>query len=112
MVKSLAALLPALAWTGFSAFFLSTADITLRSWQKTPWPYGFTAAFLLYMIGMICMMLSFMRQNIAAASVAAVVANTSVFILASYFLYGDKITPMQGAGLLLGLVALALLEIG
>ncbi len=83
----------------------------LRSWLETKWKYGFEFTFLVYISGVFCMMMSFFQQNIAVATVAAVILNAVGYLLFAYFYYGDTIGTWQIAGIILGLVAFAILEL-
>ena len=111
MLNALSNLLPAVVWTITSGIVLTAGDLVLRSWLPEKWSYGFELTFLIYIIGVLCMMMSFFQQNIALATVAAVVVNAVGYLLAVYVIYGDTISVWQGVGIFLGLVAFAILEL-
>lgn len=111
MFIAISNLLPAVAWTLASGFILTVGDIILRSWLPEKWSYGFELTFLIYVLGVFCMMMSFFQQNIALATVAAVIINAVGYLLAVYLIYGDTISTWQAAGIFLGLVAFAILEL-
>ena len=111
MLNSISNLLPAIVWSLTSGIILTMGDIVLRSWFQTRWQHGFEIAFLIYSLGMFFMLMSFFQQNIAVATVAAVAINAIGYILLAYMIYGDVISHGQIVGIILGLAALAILEL-
>jgi drug/metabolite transporter (DMT)-like permease len=110
MVASVALFFPGLVWTLFSGVVLTVGDIILRSWIETKWAHGFELAFLVYVFGVFCMMMSFFHQNIAVGTVAAVVLNAVLYLVAAHFFFGDTIGAWQITGIVLGIIAFAILE--
>jgi hypothetical protein len=111
MFSVLSSFLPAIVWSVLSGVILTAGDVTLRFWFEAKWAHGFEVTFLLYMLGVFFMMMSFFEQNIAIATIAAIVLNAVGYLVAVYFIYGDSITLWQTVGVALGLIALAILEI-
>ena len=111
MFQTLSNFLPALVWTILSGFILTGGDIMLRSWLQTKWSHGFEFTFLVYISGVFCMMMSFFQQNIALATVAAVILNAVGYLLFAYFYYGDTIGVWQIVGIVLGLIAFTIIEL-
>lgn len=111
MPALIAALLPSVAWTVLSGVAYTAGDIMLREWFAHHERGWFYLVFVIYMTGTACMMLSFFEQNIAIATVAAIVVNVIAYLAVAYFLYGDSVSPLQVFGILLGLASLAILEI-
>ena len=103
--------MPVILWTLTSGVFLTIGDIVLRIWLPDRWQFGFALVFSIYMLGIFCMMMSFFGQNIAIATVAAVLVNVVGYLLAAYFLFGDTISILQISGCSLGLIAIAILEL-
>ena len=104
-------LIPAAVWSIMSGLVLTAGDITLRTWLESKWPHGFELTFLIYILGLLCMMMSFFQQHIALATIAAVVMNAAVYIAVASLVFDDTINGMQIAGIVLGLVAFTLLEL-
>lgn len=100
-----------LFWILFSGVFLTVGDVIFRFWQQYSFWNGFLLAFSFYMVGIFCLMMSFFSENIAIATIAAVVVNTVVYLLASYFFFGDTISFLECCGVILGLTAIALIEL-
>lgn len=105
-------LLPVVAWTLLGGVVLTAGDILLREWLKSHFAYGFWAAFVVYGLGVLCMMMSFLRgQHIAVATIAAVIVNAVGYILVAHVLYGDSLRVWQVVGIVLGIVAFTILEL-
>lgn len=103
-------LLPPLAWIIIGSSFLTAADISLRYYIENHWNFGFSISFFIYTIGMFFMLMSFFSQNIAVATVVAILFNITGYLILSYFLFGDSISIRESIGLLLGFAAIYLLE--
>ena len=110
-MRALSGTLPPAYWALTSGLVLTLGDIVLRSWFETGWHYGCLTAFLIYMLGIICIMLSFFGKNIAVATVLAVISNAVMYLLISHWKWGDTISMQQGIGVALGLIAFAVLEL-
>jgi hypothetical protein len=111
MFYTISNLLPAIAWSLLSGLVLTGGDIVLRMSFADKWTSGFYLTFMIYMLGIFFMMMSFFQQNIAVATVAAVIINAVGYLVVVYFLYGDTISMPQLAGIVLGLCAFAILEL-
>lgn len=111
MLIAISNLLPSAVWTIASGFVLTGGDFLLRSWLQTKWPYGFLFTFLVYVLGLLCMMMSFFQQNIAVATVAAVIINVVGYMILAHIFFGDTISLWKGIGIALGLLAFAILEL-
>jgi hypothetical protein len=110
MPHAIASLLPTLAWTFLCSILLTIGDITFRHWQHTAFQYGFWATFVLYALAMLALMLSFFGQNIAIASIAAILLNTISYLIVARLAYGDDINAIQLLGIGLAFVAITLFE--
>lgn len=110
MIKIVAQTLPSLTWTIIGGILLTVGDVALRSWFETHWKFGFTASFVIYVLGMLCMMMSFFGENIAIATVVMVLLNTILYLVISYYLYGDTLHTPQMIGIALGMVAIVFLK--
>lgn len=83
----------------------------MRAWFAAPFRGGIALMFAICMTVTACMMLSFFGQNIALATVAAIVVNVMTYLAYAYVVFGDTVSAVHIAGLVLGLVAFALLEL-
>lgn len=110
MLAGIAEVFPSIVWTALSGTLLTIGDVVLRLWFGKDVPYGFGIAFLLYAIGLLCMMMSFFGKNIAIATVAAVIINVVTYLLFSYIFYGDTLGVWKIIGIGLGLISIAILE--
>lgn len=110
-IITVSSLLSPVVWTLLSGIAYTAGDILLRIWFEEKFTLGFPFVFVIYMTGTFCMMMSFFGQNIAIATVAAIVVNVTLYVIAAYLLYGDPIHAWQVIGLVLGLVSLAILEL-
>jgi len=111
MLLTIAKFLPTLWWTILSGMFWLSGDLLFRQYLVTKFAYGFELSFFLVVLGTFCVFMSFFQQNIAIASVAAVVFNVVGYIIASYFLFNDVLRPLQLAGIGLGITSFVLLEL-
>jgi len=81
-----------------------------RIWLAEKWYYGFALVLAIYVAGIFCMMMTFFQQNIAIATVAAILVNIVTYLLVARILYGDTLSMLQITGLALGLAAIVILE--
>jgi hypothetical protein len=104
-------LIPAALWSVMSGIVLTAGDINLRTWLQYKWPYGFELTILIYVLGLLCMVMSFFQQHIAVATIAAIVMNAAIYIAVASYIFHDSMSGMQIAGIVLGLAAFAVLEL-
>lgn len=109
--STIASLLPTVWWTVLSGVAYTAGDILLRNWLAEPFRAGFALVLIVYMTGTACMMFSFFGQNIALATVAAIVVNVMTYLAYASLVFGDTVSAVHIAGLVLGLIAFALLEL-
>ena len=109
-VLAFSQLLPAMAWISISALFFTAGDVLFRSWFQSYWSFGFIIALAVYIIGACALVMSFPSENIAVATVIAILANITLYLIAAYFIYGDMISIRESMGLLLGFAAIYVLE--
>lgn len=98
-----------LLWLGMAMAVFIAANSTLRTYAASSWWPTLVMALLLFSVGNV-MMVRLMRESglalpIAVSSVAQLVLITLVAIVA----FGERFTATQGAGLALGVVAVALI---
>ena len=111
MITTISTLLPNIFWILLSGIFLTLGDIALRMWFASDLHNGFLTAFLLYMTGIFCMMMSFFEKNIAVATIATVLVNIIIYLLVSNYLYGDTINGWHLFGIILGCIAIIIFEL-
>src|SRR3989338_1046881 len=90
---------------------LTIGDISIAKWVQTNKVSFFIAGLLIWLIGLIFLAWSFKYQNIAIASVIFVLFNVITLLLYSWIYMKDKVTPLQIAGLIIGIISIIILEI-
>ncbi len=108
--KNMSLLMSTAGWTVLGALFLTAGDVLFRHYLSSMPRYGFAASFAVYLTGFFFMMLSFFGQNIAVASILAILFNIAFYLGAAHYMFGDTVTARQVAGIVLGLAAVFLLE--
>lgn len=111
MITTISTLLPNILWIFLSGTFLTLGDIALRMWFASDLRNGFLIAFLLYVTGIFCMMMSFFEKNIAVATIAAVLVNIIIYLAVSNYLYGDTLNGWHFFGIGLGFIAIIIFEL-
>jgi len=90
---------------------LTLGDIVFKYWiDNDSWKL-FLGGLSLYIIGMLFLVATFKTQNIAVASVIFILFNIATLTIASYFLFHEPIPFWKTIGLLVGLVAVIILEL-
>jgi hypothetical protein len=110
MLHSIAALAHPLVWITLGAFFLTVGDVVFRGWLANHWFGGFAATYFIYIFGLLFIMMSFFSQHIAVATISVYVLNCVAYIAIAWWFFGDTLTTAQMAGIVLGLVSMALLQ--
>jgi len=111
MLTVIAASLPTIVWTLLSGILWTIGDLTMRSWIETKWPYGFEVSLLICMVGVFCVMMSCFQQNIAIATLSAIVVNVIGYLIGAFLIFGDILSITQGIGIFLGLLSVSILEL-
>ncbi|MGE3770118.1 MAG: hypothetical protein AB7G06_04120 [Bdellovibrionales bacterium] len=106
----IAGAIPSVWWTVLGALLLTAGDIAIRNWFATQWVGGFAVTWSLYSLSTVCVMFSFLEQNIAAGTVAVLTLNVLVYLLYAYFAFGDTLNTRQIIGIVCGIAALWFLE--
>lgn len=109
-IISFSQLLPPLMWIGLSSLFFTVGDIIFRFWIQNTANLHFLGGLIFVCIGMFCLAMSFPSQNIAVATVVAILLNITLYLIAAYFIFGEMITIRESVGLLLGFAAIYILE--
>ena len=109
-LMSISQLLPPIIWIGLSASFFTMGDIFFRFWYQSSSTLYFIIAFCISTTGIFFLSMSFPHQNIAVATVACILINITLYLIAAFLIFGDMITIKQSIGLLLGFAAIFILE--
>ena len=107
---AIASLLAPTYWIIISSILLTAGDITFRSWLEQQWQHGFAVACGVYMVGSLCLMMSFFGQNIAIATIVGITMNIVLYLVYAHFVYGDMLSYKELFGISLGLAAIYILE--
>jgi glucose uptake protein len=99
-----------LALLFFGGVILTLGDIVAKQWVASNKNYLFLLVLFLYLFGLIFLVFSFKYKNIAVASLIFVIFNIITLTLVSWFYFNERLTPLELAGIVLGLVAVSLLE--
>lgn len=91
---------------------LTVGDIFAAEWVRIG-GYGlYFTIMLMYLIGMIILVSSYKLEDIAVASTILVLFNVITLTVIGSLWFGEGITLTKIVGLLLGLIAVVLLEMG
>ncbi len=96
----------------FGGVILTAGDIVAKQWVISNKNYLFFAVLFLYLIGLIFLIFSFKYKNIAIASLMFVIFNITTLTIFSWFYFNERLTTVEMVGIVLGLVAVSLLEYG
>lgn len=94
------------------SLFLTVGDLIAKSWVTHSKPVYFALTLGFYLIGLVCLILSFRYKNIAIASMMLIILNVVILALWSWFIYGETLTYTEIIGLALAMIALFCLEFG
>lgn len=96
----------------FGGIILTAGDIVAKHWVETSKNYLFFTVLFLYLIGLVFLIFSFKYKNIAVASLIFVIFNITTLTMVSWFYFHERLTAVELVGIVLGLVAVSLLEYG
>ena len=102
--------LPPLAWILLSSLFFAVGDILFRCYFEYKWTYGFVGALAVSFLGLFFLTMSFPYENIAVATVIAILLNIALYLTGAFLLFGDMVSVREGVGLLVGFSAIVILE--
>lgn len=91
---------------------LTVGDLVMKKWVIDGRLGTYAIGILVYLIALNLLAQSYRSKNIAVASSLFVILNIVSLAIASYFIYGEKLTPMQLVGIALAVAAVACLEGG
>ena len=91
---------------------LTVADLVMKKWVGNSSPFLYGLGLIIYLIGMVFLSQSFKFKNIAVASLILVLFNIITLLIASWFLYQEKLSLIQMVGIIFGLISVVILELG
>jgi hypothetical protein len=111
MIPLIAAQAPAVFWICGGGLLLTAADIIMIYYlEQGRSGYVFAAAFLVYMLGMLCLCFSYFGEDIAMASIAIVLVNVITLAIVNAFFFGHVLTSLSYFAMALGAIAFVILE--
>jgi hypothetical protein len=110
MLQVISTFFPAVLRVLLSGVLLTTGDVVFRFGMNSHGSALFGVAYIIYAAGVFCMTMSFFGQNIAVATLAAVLVNMITIAVVSAWYFCDEISIIQWSGMGLGIIALLLLE--
>jgi multidrug transporter EmrE-like cation transporter len=91
---------------------LTVGDVFMKQWVKSDSWLVYSLGMVSYVAALALLAYSFRHYNIAVASLMLTLFNVLTPAAVSYMAYGETLTPMQIAGLCLGMIAVAAMEMG
>ena len=111
MIHAFSSLLPTYVWIILSSIILTVGDVLFRIYQSAALPRGFIILFLIYVVGVFCMVMSFFGENIAIATIISIIFNCIAYLIVSYLLFGDTLTPLQICGIGFGFISIGIMTL-
>ena len=93
-----------------SGTLLTIGDIWCKRWLMTGSNWWYAATLATYIAALNFTMQVFKGKNITIATCIIILFNTISFLLINWFYFGEKLSSMQLAGIVVGLIAVVLLE--
>ena len=90
---------------------LTLGDIAAKQWMKTRKKFLYALTLLTYIFGLNFLVISYKFKDIAVASITIEICNIIILSLVSIYLYREKLTGRQWLGIMVGFIALILLEL-
>ena len=90
---------------------LTVGDIIMKKWVINETAGLFIAGMLVYLFGLVFLAISYKYKNIAVASTMFVVFNIITLSIVSWLYFKETLSPLQITGIMLGIIAVVLLEI-
>ena len=92
--------------------FLTGGDIVFKYWLENERTTLYGLGLVLYIAGLMFLVQSFKFENMAVASTMLVIFNIISLAVASWFLFHEKLSLIQIAGVCVAIFAIVLLELG
>lgn len=90
---------------------LTVGDVFMKKWVNTNGPAFYFIGMIAYLIGLNFLAQSFKFKNIAIASVILVIFNIAALSLVSWLYFKETLSPLQIAGIIIGIIAIVVLEL-
>lgn len=90
---------------------LTVGDLLAGRWIVSNSKNTYIAVLVSYMIGLNFLVWSYKFEDIAVASITMEIFNITTLTLAGIFLFKERITKTELAGICIGLIAVIILEI-
>jgi multidrug transporter EmrE-like cation transporter len=102
----------ALIILAIGGILLTIGDLFMKKWVMSNAAGIYVTGMIFYVIGLNFLAASFKYKNIAVASVIFVLFNVITLLLFSYFYFKEGLSSYEIIGMVLGIVAIVLLELG
>ena len=102
----------ALIILALGGIILTIGDLFMKKWVVSNSWIIYISGMIIYIIGLNFLAFTFKFKNIAVASVIFVLFNIITLILFSYFYFKEGLSTYEIAGMVLGILAIILLELG
>ncbi len=90
---------------------LTIGDLLAGKWILTKNKTTYFFVLFIYIVGLNFLIWSYKFEDIAIASIIMEIFNITTLTFAGIFLFGEKITKTELAGIIVGLVSIIILEI-
>ncbi|MCX6774236.1 MAG: hypothetical protein NTY68_04565 [Candidatus Micrarchaeota archaeon] len=90
---------------------LTVGDVVMKKWVQNDNLYLYVLGLAIYMVGLNFLAYSFKFKNIAVASMIFVIFNVMTLTAVSWLYFKEGLSAMQIGGILLGIAAVAMLEL-
>ena len=101
----------ALLLLALGGIVLTLGDLVMKKWILNDSLIYYFFGLAIWVIGLNFLALSFRYKSIAVASIMLIIFNTITLLIAGYLLYGEKISAQEMAGIVLGLLAIGLMDL-
>ncbi|MFH0739810.1 MAG: hypothetical protein V1819_01555 [bacterium] len=90
---------------------LTIGDILMKKWVSTNGYLFYFIGLATYLVGLTFLAQSFKFKNIVVASVIIVIFNVIFLSFASWLYFKETLSPMQIAGIVVGIISVVILEL-
>jgi multidrug transporter EmrE-like cation transporter len=90
---------------------LTIGDLVAGKWIQNKNKFLYVLTLCLYLIGLNFLIYSYKFEDIAVASITMEIFNVVTLTLAGRFLFKENITKTEFAGIIVGIIAVVILEI-
>ena len=94
-----------------SGIILTVGDLSMKAWVANGKQIFYFIGLIIYLTGLIFLAQSFKYKNIAVASLLVVLFNVITLLFVSWLFYKETLSSIQLFGVLLGVVAVVILEL-